>query len=92
MFNSEFFFIMYPSNGSVKQQFTLNILPSNLNFGIFYVVDVSKFSFDITKSWGTYFLPCYMSIPLPGQVTKNNNSAFNFFPVDFCSQLHVILY
>jgi len=58
MFNSEFFFMIYPSNGSVKQQFTLNILPSNLNFGIFWVVDVSKFSLDITKSYGTYFLPC----------------------------------
>ena len=32
---SEFFFMIYPSSGSVKQQFTLNILPSNLNFGIF---------------------------------------------------------
>ena len=84
--------MIYPSKGSVKQQLTLNIFPSNLNVGIFWVVEVSKFSLDITNSYGTCFLPCYISIPLPGQETKNNNSAVYFLPVDFWSQEQVILY
>lgn len=63
--NSESLVIMMPSNGSLKAQFVLKMLPSNLNLGRDLVVEASKLSGVIAKSLGMSLFPLSMSMPAP---------------------------
>lgn len=69
--------MMKPSKGSVKAQFTVYMLPSNLNLGTVFVVEVSRLSGVIAKSLGMSFLPILVSIPAP--YLKYINDEINYW-------------